>query len=200
MRHKDLFSKIISSENLFRSWDEFKVGKNKKPDVMKFEKFVERNIFRLQRELGDSSYRHGPYSSFYICDPKLRHIHKATVRDSVLHHAIFNILNPVFEPSFINTSFSCRIGKGNHKGVEILRDTLRRVSQNNTKPCYALKCDIRRFFDSVDHSILFSIFKRKIRDRDAMNLIREVVDGFQSETAIIERERERVINNQREYQ
>ncbi len=166
--HKNLFNLIITPENLFQSWDEFKRGKNKKDDVLEFEKNLEQHIFQLHRELRDKTYRHSHYVGFRICDPKLRHIHKATVRDRVLHHAVFNILNRVFEPTFIPTSFSCRIGKGTHKGVRSVAKMLRKESSNNTKHCYALKCDIKKFFDTVDHTILRSILRKKITDTDTL--------------------------------
>ena len=162
--YNNLFNQIIEPENLFLAWDIFRRGKRSKTDVIRFERNLEQNIFKLASELRDRSYRHGPYTAFYICDPKLRHVHKATVRDRVLHHAVFRILNLVFDPTFIPTSFSCRFGRGTHKGVKTTETILRRTSQNYTRPCYALQCDIKKFFDSVNHSILFEIINRKIKD------------------------------------
>jgi len=152
--------------------------------VGEFEQNVEQHIFRLHRQLRDKTYKHGPYYGFWIRDPKLRRIHKAIVKDRVLHHAIFTVLNPIFEPTFIPTSFSCRIGKGTHKGVEKLAEMLRAESANNTKPCYALKCDVRKFFDSVNHEILVGILQRKIKDADAMWLLKGIIDSFSDEKGI----------------
>src|SRR3989344_4276150 len=176
--YNKLFERIIEPENLFLAWDEFKKSKGKKLDVLRFEKNLEQNIFQIYRDLRDKTYKHGGYTSFYIHDPKLRHIHKATVRDRVLHHAVFNVLNPIFEPTFIPNSFSCRIGKGTHKGMKKVAEMIRTVSQNNTRQCYALKCDIRKFFDSVDHDMLISILDRKIKDEKVMNLLREIIEIF----------------------
>src|SRR3989338_11171851 len=103
-----LFGKIVSAENLFTAWDAFKSDKKRKKDVLQFEWRLEENIFKLCRELKAKTYKHGIYSGFYITDPKRRHIHKAEVRDRILHHAIFNILNPIFEETFISASFSFR--------------------------------------------------------------------------------------------
>ena len=122
--YNDLFNKIISLDNLFHSWDEFKADKRNKPDVLKFEWYLERNIFGLHHELRNKRYRHSLYSTFYIQDPKQRRINKARVRDRILHHAIFTVLNPLFEPTFISHSFSCRINKGTHKGVQTLAKIL----------------------------------------------------------------------------
>ncbi|MBI3888455.1 group II intron reverse transcriptase domain-containing protein [Candidatus Nomurabacteria bacterium] len=178
--HKDLFNKIVQPEALFLAWKEFKHGKGSKIDVLMFESELESNIFKLSRDLKNKSYKHGEYEGFYISDPKLRHIHKATVRDRVLHHAIFNILNPIFEPTFISNSFSCRIGKGTHKGIETLRGMLRKESRNNTKTCYVLKCDVRKFFDSIDHDILLAILNKKIKDPNIIWLLENIIESYTS--------------------
>ncbi len=181
--YKKLFDKIVSAENLFLAWDEFKRGKGRKTDVATFELKLEQNIFNLRRDLLGRNYRHGSYSGFYIRDPKLRHIHKASVRDRVLHHGMFRVLSPVFDPTFIPTSFSCRLGKGNHKGTRALAEMLRAESRNNTRACWALKCDVRKYFDSVDHDILLEILGRRIKDKDAMWLLREIVGSYPSANA-----------------
>ena len=185
--YTNIFEKIISLENLFLAWDKFKKDKIKKKDVLEFEWKLEENIFKLHRDLKYHRYQHGAYSSFYIQDPKLRKIHKATVRDRVLHHALFRILYPIFESSFIFHSFSCQIGKGTHKGLNALAKILGKVSKNNKIPCFVLKCDIKKFFDSVDHKILFSLVKQKISDREVLDLIWKIISSFNTE---IQRERE----------
>ncbi|MFA5987883.1 MAG: reverse transcriptase/maturase family protein, partial [Candidatus Paceibacterota bacterium] len=162
------------------AWDKFKIDKRKKRDVQKFEWKLEENIFQLHRDLESGEYKHGVYSSFYIHDPKQRHIHKAEVRDRILHHAVFNILYPIFEPTFISNSLSCRINKGTHKGIDILEKTLRMISSNNFKPCFALKCDVKKFFDTVDHSILLSIIRKRMKDPDAVRLLEEIINSFNS--------------------
>ena len=179
--YKNVFNKIISLENLFLAWDKFKSNKQKKRDVLQFEWRLEENIFQLHRDLRYKRYKHGAYSSFYIHDPKQRHIHKAIVRDRILHHAVFNVLNPIFEPTFIPESLSCRIDKGTHKGIDILEKALRQISNNNFKPCFALKCDVKKFFETVDHSILLSIIKKRIKDSNAIWLLEEIVESFSSQ-------------------
>lgn len=147
---------------------------------MLFEYKIEENVLDLYRELKNQTYKHGHYTDFYITDPKPRHIHKALIRDRIVHHAVFNILNPIFEKTFIYNSYSCRKKKGTHKGVEKLKMLLRKISKNNTAPCFVLKCDIRKFFKSIDHKILLQIIQRKIKDPNAINLIKEIVVGFNS--------------------
>lgn len=178
--YTNLFNKLITPENLFFAWEEFRRDKKKKEDVLNFEKNLEREIFSLHRELASHTYCHNGYIGFYISDPKRRHIHKAQVRDRVLHHAIMSILYPLYEKTFIHNSFSCRIGKGTHKGVEALRSMLYKASKNNTRNVYILKCDIEKFFDSINHEILLLILSLRIKDQKLMNLLVEVVESFAS--------------------
>jgi retron-type reverse transcriptase len=163
---------------LFLAWEKFRRGKRHRKDVVRFEWELEQNIFELHRELAGKTYHHGAYSGFYITDPKQRHIHKATVRDRVVHHAVFGALNPIFEPTFINDSYSCRIGKGTHKGVEALTRMMRKVSRNYTHPCFVLKCDIRHFFDSINHDILFGILRKRIIDPDVLRLLETIIRSY----------------------
>jgi RNA-directed DNA polymerase len=184
----NLFSKLVNIENLFFAWEGFKKDKKKKEDVLEFEKIMETEIFKLHRELISCTYRHSGYVGFYISDPKRRHIHKAIVRDRVLHHAVMNILYPLYDKIFIHNSFSCRIGKGTHKGVDAMRSMLLKASNNNTKNVFILKCDIQKFFDSVDHKILIQILHERIKDEKLMNLLIEVVDSFDgSQSNLFER-------------
>lgn len=143
-----------------------------------FEFRLEENIFELRHKLLNREYQHGSYYAFYIQDPKQRLIHKATVQDRVLHHAIFNILNPIFEPTFIADSFSCRVGKGTHKGVASLASMLRKVSKNNTGPCFALQCDIQKFFASVDQNLLLKILAKRVQDKDTIDLLSKIIYSF----------------------
>jgi retron-type reverse transcriptase len=175
-----LFERIISPENLFLAWDEFRKGKTRKPDVMEFEYKLERNIFELAADLKGKFYRHGPYEKFTINDPKRRDVSKATVRDRIVHHAVFKVLTEIFEPTFIANSFSCRVGKGTHKGFEMLERMIRRESRNYTRSCFVLKCDVRKFFDSIDHRVLRLILKKRIKDLDLLWLLEEIIGSFES--------------------
>ena len=141
--YKKIFHKIITLENLLTAWDEFKKGKREKFDVQVFEFSLEDNLFSLYRDLDDKTYKHQNYSGFYIREPKLRHIHKATVRDRIIHHLIYQSLNPIFEPTFIHDSYSCRKNKGTHKAVKQLETYARKIFQTHGK-CFALKCAIEK--------------------------------------------------------
>ena len=121
----NIFNNIISIENLFISWQEFLKGKRKRKDVSEFSLNFMDNIFKLHNELVNKEYRHGPYHAFKINDPKPRNIHKAKVRDRIVHHAIYRILYPYFDSKFIYDSYSCRIDKGTHRAINRFRDLAR---------------------------------------------------------------------------
>lgn len=176
--HKNIHERLIAPENLFTAWEEFRRGKQSRKDVMQFEDRLEQHLFQLHRELHDGTYSHGSYSAFTICDPKQRRIHKATVRDRIVHHAVFSVLNPIFEPTFIAHSFSCRKEKGTHRAVAALEWMLWQVSKNHQRQCFALKCDIHQFFASVDHAILLGFLKRKIKDERIMCLLQQIIESF----------------------
>lgn len=175
---ESIFDRIIAPERLFAAWEEFRKGKQTRKDVEGFDWQLEQNIFALHRDLASGTYRHGPYSAFTIHDPKQRRIHKATVQDRILHHAVFAALNPLFEPTFIAHSFSCQKRKGTHRAVDAFDTMLRSVSRNGTRPCFALKCDVHRFFASVDHAILLRILGKRITDAQTIALLQEIVGSF----------------------
>jgi len=178
--HNDVFEKIICLENLFLAWREFRKGKRNKSDVQSFEFNLEDNLFELYQELKNGTYCHSDYTAFNICDPKLRRIHKAHVRDRVLHHAVFRILYPIFDKSFIFDSYSCRIEKGSHRAINRLEKFCRKSSKNNSQNIFALKCDIKKFFDSVNQEILLGLIKSKINDKNAIWLIEKIIKSFSS--------------------
>jgi len=180
----NIFEKIVSLENLFAAWREFEKGKGKKADIQKFKLQLEDNIFSLREELKTQTYRHSHYTSFYINDPKRRHIHKATVRDRLVHHTVFKVLYPIFNQGFIFDSYSCRLNKGTHRAVKQLKNFLRKASKNNRQTAYVLKCDISRFFDSVSHHILLALIQKKIINERALWLTREIVESFNQQTCV----------------
>ncbi|MEK7625525.1 MAG: reverse transcriptase/maturase family protein [Patescibacteria group bacterium] len=164
------------------AWEEFIVGKTKRVDVIKFSRSLMDNIVELNQSLVNKTYQHGGYESFYINDPKRRHIHKASVRDRLLHHAIYRILYPFFDKTFIADSYSCRNEKGTHRAINRFRGLFYRVSKNHTRTCWVLKCDIRKFFASIDHDILFGILKEYIFDKDILWLLKNIIESFHTDS------------------
>lgn len=145
---------------------------------MDFDFHLEENIFSLHEELKNKTYQNKPYVPFYVFDPKKRHIHKACVRDRVVHHALYRILYDIYDKSFIFDSYSCRNGKGIHKGVKRLEEFARKESRNYSRNIWVLKCDISKFFDSIDHDILKSVLFKKNLDENTKWLIEKIIDSF----------------------
>ena len=176
------YEEIISLENLFTAWQEFLPGKKKKRDVQEFGARLTDNILQLHDELANFIYIHGPYKAFNISDPKPRNIHKATVRDRVLHHAIYRKLYPFFEKIFVADSYSCQIGKGTHRALIRFHKFYLQVSRNNSRTVWVLKCDIKKFFASIDHKILLGILAGYIPDKNILWLLERVVKSFNFQT------------------
>lgn len=141
------------------------------------------NIFSLHQDLVNKTYVHSPYEAFNISDPKPRNIHKAAVRDRLLHHALYRQLYPYFDRRFIADSFSCRTGKGTHKAIERFRSFAYAASHNHTKSVWVLQCDIRKFFASIDQAVLLDILSRSVDDSDTLWLIRQIIGSFSSTRA-----------------
>jgi retron-type reverse transcriptase len=174
------YEEIISIDNLLTTWERFLRGKRNKKDVILFQAHLADNIADLHKTLKDRTYIHGAYSAFNVSDPKPRNIHKASVRDRVLHHLIYKELYPYFEKQFIYDSYSCREDKGTHRAIDRFRNFARKVSKNNTRTCYILKCDIKKFFASVEHDKLLAILKRHIEDPAIILLVKKVLVSFSS--------------------
>lgn len=173
-----IYDEIITVPNLLLAWEEFLTGKRKRRDVAAFQDRLMDNIFALYHDLKEKSYQHGGYQAFKISDPKPRNIHKAMVRDRLLHHLLYREIYEYFDKQFINDSYSCRLNKGTHRAVLRLEAFSGRVSRNNQKTVWVLKCDIRKFFASIDHRILKNILANYIEDSDLLCLLELVIDSF----------------------
>jgi len=174
------FDDIVSLENLLAAWEEFVRGKRQKRDVREFSFRLMDHLSLLHEDLAAKAYRHGGYKAFSIYDPKPRSIHKASVRDRVLHHALYRLLFPFFDRTFVSTSFSCRLGKGTHKALDCFRIFARRVSRNHTRTCWVLKMDITKFFASIDQDVLLEILATYVPDQRTLQLLEEVIWSFHS--------------------
>lgn len=178
------YNDIISVENLLLAWQEFQKGKKYKNDVAEFSLNLMQNIFEIHDDLKNKNYKHGRYQHFKISDSKPRDIHKATVKDRLIHHAIYRILYPYFDKKFIYDSYSCRNEKGTHKAINRFRHFSQKVSQNHTKACWVLKCDIKKFFASIDHTVLKRILSKNIVDQDILWLLNQIIDSFETKNLL----------------
>src|SRR3990167_7492065 len=180
------FEKIISVDNLLLAWTEFVRGKRNRKDVQEFQLHIMDNVLSLHQDLKNLTYKHGGYQAFKISDPKPRDIHKASVRDRLFHHALYRQLCTFFDRTFIADSYSCRKGKGTHRAMNRFRQFAYKVSQNHTRTCWVLKCDIKKFFASIDQSVLLGIVRGYIPDKDIRVLIAEVVSSFTNWTSDVQ--------------
>ena len=186
----DLFSEICSYKNLEIAFRNARKGKTRKAYVVEFEKNLKNNLLRLRKELIFHYYHPKPLVTFIISDPKTRRISKSEFRDRIIHHALINIIEPIFDINFIHDNFANRINKGAFNAVSRFDKFKRKVSRNNFRECFVLKADIKHYFQTVDHEILLSIIKRKIKDARIIWLIRKILGNFERE-----RERERETRN-----
>lgn len=181
MKKISQYNNIITVVKLLRAWEEFLRDKKKREDVAVFQNRLMDNIFDIHYELKEKTYAHGGYVAFKINDPKPRDIHKATVRDRLVHHLLYQELYGYFDSKFIYDSYSCRVGKGTHKAINRFLDFGKIVSKNNTRTCWVLKCDIKKFFASIDHVILKNILARHIDDGDLLELLENIISSFNTE-------------------
>jgi len=158
-----LFPEITSFSNLLLAFHKAARGKRGQNTVASFEFKLEENLFMLQDELRTGTYYPGPYTSFYIHDPKKRLISAAPFRDRVVHHALCNIIEPLFERKFIFDTYANRLGKGTHRALDRCSDYLRRFT-------YVLPLDIRQYFPSIDHAILLEALGQTIAEDSVLDL------------------------------
>lgn len=167
-RYGGLYEQICSFENLAAAAYRARRGKRSRPDVAAFHFEQERRLLELREDLLEKRYQPGAYRSFWIRDPKRRLISAAPYRDRIVHHALCRVIEPVFERCFIHDSYANRVGKGTHKAL----DRATRLARSHR---YALKCDIEKYFPSIDHQILLERIERKIKCRDTLWLVERIV-------------------------
>ena len=173
--HTNLYQKLCSKENLEFAYRKARKGKSQKAYIKEFDRDLLNNLGLLEAELKSETYLPMPLETFIIRDPKTRKIRKSHIRDRIVHHAICNIISPIFEPLFIYDSFANRKWKGALKALERFDEFKRKASKNNTLTCFVFKADIRHYFDEVNHDVLLSILRQKIADEQVINLINKVL-------------------------
>lgn len=178
-RHGHLWPELISFANLHRAALKAQRGKRDRPAVLRFHYDLERELWRLHDELARHIYRPGLYRTFTIHEPKRRLISAAPYRDRVVHHALCNVLEPIYERSFIFDTYACRPGKGTHAAVRRCQEYARRFR-------YVLKADIRKFFPSIDHEVLKATLARTIKDPDVLRLAGLIIDHANRQEPVLE--------------
>ncbi|HIH15535.1 MAG: RNA-directed DNA polymerase [archaeon GW2011_AR17] len=173
----EMYKDLCSNENLLSAFKKARKGKTQVFYVKEFEKNLLENIFQLKVELHFQIYKPKPLVHFMIKDPKRRKISKSDFRDRVVHHGLYNKIEPLFEKSFIYDSYANRKGKGTLKALERFNTFKRKVSKNNTRTCYILKADIKKYFETVDHRVLLALLKRRIHEEKILWLIKIILDN-----------------------
>jgi RNA-directed DNA polymerase len=183
--YRNLYDKVCSSENLLLAFRKARKGKSNKWYVKRFEADLDNELLRLKRELEERTYEPRPLKRFIIRDPKTRVIHASHFRDRVVHHALCNVLEPIFDRTFIHDSYANRKGKGGLAALDRFDEFKRKASQNgrlvrgakdnNMVVGYVLKADIRHYFPSVDHDVLIAIIGKKIKDENVLWLVRKIL-------------------------
>ena len=169
-------------KNLILAWRKARKGKTKKDYVIEFEKNLGNNLKLLNNELKLQNYKPKPLKTFILRDPKTRRISKSDFRDRIVRHAICNVIEPIFDKTFISDSCANRKDKGTSFALKRFEKFRRKSTKNFTSKAFCLKADIKHYFQEINHEILLEILKRKIRDVKVIWLIQRVIR---------ERERER---------
>lgn len=165
-----LFEPMMEFSNLIQAFHRASKGKRNRLAVLSFQTHLEENIFKIQEQLLREDYPFGPYRSFYVTEPKTRLIESACFQDRVVHHAIYERLEPLFDVQFYEYSFACRTGRGTHAAMLTLQDWIHRSNFNTF-----LKCDIRKYFPSVNRTKLLEIMARSIADEKMLRLLDKLV-------------------------
>lgn len=172
-----LYEDICSINNLANAWRKVRKGKTKKLYVIEFEKDLRENLLQLKKELLDQTYYPKPLKTFILRDPKTRKISKSDFRDRIVHHALVQIIEPIFDKVFIYDSCANRKGKGNLFALRRFELFKRKVTNNLKSEAFCLKADIKHYFQEVNHEILLKIIKRKISDEKVIWLIKQILNN-----------------------
>ena len=164
--------------NLTLAWRNARKGKSRKKDVVEFERNLEKNLLALHTELTSKTYMPRPLVAFVVRDPKTRKIAKSDIRDRIVHHALINIIGPIFERMFIYDSCANRKGKGTLFALWRFYYYLRKVTLNRTREAYCLKADVKKYFENVNHLTLINIIRKKIADENTLELIQKINANF----------------------
>lgn len=178
-RHNHLWVEIIDFGNLLAAANKAQRGKRYRDSVLSFNHNLEKNLLKLKNDLKSKTYTPGGYKTFTILEPKPRMISAAPYRDRVVHHALYNIIQPIFESTFIDDSYANRTGFGTHRA-------LHRLTEFARSSRYVLQCDIKKYFATIDHEILKQLIRRKIKCQDTLWLIDKIIDNSNEQETVIE--------------
>ncbi|MEK6914047.1 MAG: reverse transcriptase domain-containing protein [Nanoarchaeota archaeon] len=174
--NKNLYEKIYSIKNIILAWKKARKRKTKKQYVKDFEENIAYNLKVLHDELKNQTYTPKPLQTFILRDPKTRKISKSEFRDRVVHHAIVNVLEPIFDKIFIYDSCANRKGKGNLFAIKRFELFKGKITNNLKLEAFCLKADIKHYFEEINHKILINAIRRKIKDNRVIWLIKRILE------------------------
>lgn len=177
--YNNLWDKVIDIENIYLAYRSARKGKRYRREGLEFWRNLDENLITLHNELVWDMYVPQEYRQFLVYEPKERLISAPGFRDRVIHHALFQIIEPIFDVRLVNETYACRKGRGTHAAVKhVERDSRRAIHRWGSY--YVLKCDVSHFFPSIDHDVLMDIIKRKISDKKVLNLIGIIIRSYES--------------------
>ncbi len=170
-RNDHLYESIMRYDNLRLAFEKARKGKRERPDVIEYARKLEFKIRKLQHELADREPDIGHYRFFTVRDPKIRRICAASFPERVLHHGVMNICEPVIDAYAIHDSYACRKGKGAQKGIK-------RAQKFSRGHDWYLKMDVRKYFDSIDHTVMMRLLGKRIKDDDLLYLFWRILETY----------------------
>ena len=173
--YNNLYPRIYDFANLHKAYLKARGGKRYREEVLEFSCNLEENLIQIHNELVNCLYKLSAYRQFTIKEPKERLVLALPFRDRVVQHAVCNIIEPIFDSTFIKDSYACRKGKGVLKGVKRVGKYIVKTAKNGE--VYCLKMDVHKYFYSIDHDIIFGLIKRKIRCAKTLKLIKTIIDS-----------------------
>ena len=172
---RNKYYEYLTYEKLLEAHIKSRKGKGYRKEIILFNLKQEEYIMWLLDKLQTKTYKHGGYSVFYVTEPKLRKIEKSRYIDRIVHRwLVDNFLEPAFVPQFVNTSYACLKNRGMHKACLDVQKAMRHC-KTIWNEYYILKMDVAKYFDNINKEILFNIIKRKIKDKDLLWLINEIL-------------------------
>lgn len=169
-----LWDEIVSWDNLYAAFCAARKGKRGRLSTLIFSESLEENIINIQNHLIWKTWRPGAWREFYVYEPKRRLIQAPPFCDRVVHHALVNVIEPLFEKKFIKDSYACRKGKGNHAAVKRVQFFMKKARKNSEKP-YVVKADISGYFPSMPRDRLLSEIKKTVKDKNVLDLCLKII-------------------------
>ncbi|MBN2788855.1 MAG: RNA-dependent DNA polymerase [Candidatus Delongbacteria bacterium] len=169
IKYKNIYNKIYEFDNLYSAYRKARKGKRNKKEVSEFEYDLESNLFKIQQELKNGTFRFSGYNEFVVTDPKERKISAAPFKDRVVHHAICNFLEPMIDKTLMHQTYACRYNKGSHRAISKAVEYVRKYK-------YVLKLDVKKYFFSIDHENLLKKLRKKISDKKLLSLIKLLLE------------------------